>query len=83
VLIGRDEWIPEFAAAGLDALEVYHTDHDAAATERYLALANRLGLAASGGSDYHADPSHDGGGPGSVSLPREAYERLKARQRSA
>ena len=46
-LVGRDEWIPAFAAAGLDALEAYHSDHDAAATARYLALADRLGLAVS------------------------------------
>ena len=31
-LVGRDEWIPPLAAAGLDALEAYHTDHDTAAT---------------------------------------------------
>ena len=28
-LLERDEWIAGFAAAGLDALEAYHTDHDA------------------------------------------------------
>jgi hypothetical protein len=31
----------------------------------------------SGGSDYHGDESH-GGGPGSVSLPRERFDQLKA-----
>ena len=30
---------PSFADAGLDALEVFHTDHDALATTRYLAMA--------------------------------------------
>ncbi len=39
-LVGHDEWIPPLAAAGLDALEVYHTDHDKAATRRYRALAD-------------------------------------------
>ena len=75
-LIGRDEWIPDLASAGLDAIEAYHTNHDAAATARYCAMAARLGLAVSGGSDYHADESHGAPHPGSVSLPREAYERL-------
>jgi predicted metal-dependent phosphoesterase TrpH len=75
-LVGRDEWIPGLAAAGLDAIEVYHTNHDAAATARYRAMAEQLGLAVSGGSDYHADQSHGAPFPGSVSLPREAYERL-------
>lgn len=74
-LLARDEWIDRFAAAGLDALEAYHSDHNGEATARYLAIARRLGLAVSGGSDYHADQSH-GAGPGSVSLPREHYDRL-------
>jgi len=78
VLVGRDEWIPTFAAAGLDALEVYHSDHDAAATAHYLAMADRIGLAVSGGSDFHADEAHGGGGPGSVSLPRERFDQLRA-----
>jgi predicted metal-dependent phosphoesterase TrpH len=76
--LGHDEWIRGFAECGLDALEAYHTDHDEAATNRYLALAVGLGLAISGGSDYHGDESH-GGPPGSVALPSDAYERLKAR----
>jgi predicted metal-dependent phosphoesterase TrpH len=79
-LVQHDEWIPGFAASGLDALEAYHTDHDVEATQRYLALAGQLHLEISGGSDYHADDLHGGGGPGSVVLPREAFERLRARR---
>jgi len=75
-LVRRDEWIQEFAASGLDALEVYHTNHDETATKRYRAMATRLGLAVSGGSDFHADQSHGAANPGSVSLPREDYEGL-------
>ena len=75
-LLRRDAWIPRFVNAGLDALEAYHTEHDAAATARYTDLANRYGVLVSGGSDFHADPSHGAGGPGGVSLPRDAYERL-------
>jgi 3',5'-nucleoside bisphosphate phosphatase len=78
-LLGRDEWIPELAEAGADALEAYHTEHDAGQTAHYLSLAARLGLAVSGGSDYHADHSHGAAAPGEVSLPREQYERLKER----
>ena len=33
---GATSGLPDFVAAGLDALEAYHTDHDAAATMRYL-----------------------------------------------
>jgi predicted metal-dependent phosphoesterase TrpH len=75
-LVRRDEWIPELAASGLDALEVYHTNHDETATARYRAIATRLGLGISGGSDFHGDPSHGPPNPGSVSLPRDEYERL-------
>jgi predicted metal-dependent phosphoesterase TrpH len=78
VLVEHDEWIPGFAAAGLDALEAYHSDHDEADTARYLEMADRLGLKVSGGSDFHGDESHGPGGPGSVALPRERFDQLKA-----
>jgi predicted metal-dependent phosphoesterase TrpH len=80
ILVEHDEWIPGYAAAGLDALEAYHSDHDERTTRHYLAIAADLKLAVSGGSDYHADDAHGGGGPGSVSLPREEYERLRSRK---
>ena len=75
-LVEHDEWLPGLAADGLDALEAYHCNHDLSATGHYLSLAARLGLCVTGGSDYHADTSHGSGGPGSVSLPRDAYEKL-------
>ena len=78
-LVAHDEWIPGFAAAGMDALEVYHSDHDEEATERYMRLAQSLGLAVSGGSDYHADEAHGIAGPGAVTLPRDRFEELKRR----
>ena len=71
-----DARIGAFANAGLDALEAHHPDHDAAATERYRQLASRLRLLVSGGSDFHGDPSH-GWEPGAVSLPAEAWLRLR------
>jgi len=72
-----DGRIPALRDAGLDALEVYHSDHDAAASERYRRLADDLGLLMTGGSDYHGDPSH--GVPlGTSPLPREAWRHLRA-----
>ena len=72
----RDEWIAGLVSSGLDALEAYHSEHDADTTARYLAMATSLGAAVSGGSDYHGSESHGPDRPGAVSLPREEYERL-------
>ena len=80
-LLGRDDWIPPLAEAGLDALEAYHTDHSPEDTARYLALATQLRLAVSGGSDYHADESHGAPRPGMTTLPREEFERLRTTAR--
>ena len=48
-----DAVIAELAAAGLDGLEVDHTDHDAATRDRLRGLAADLGLLTTGSSDYH------------------------------
>jgi len=82
-LMSRDEWIPPMAAAGLDALEVYYIEHSPEMTTHYRILAGRLGLAMSGGSDYHGDPSHGPARPGSVSLPEAAFDALKRRFETA
>ncbi len=82
-LMGHDEWIPPIAASGLDALEAYYSEHSPEMTTHYRILAERLGLAMSGGSDYHGDPAHGPARPGSVSLPAAAYEALKERSEAA
>jgi 3',5'-nucleoside bisphosphate phosphatase len=72
-----DERIRELVAAGLDAIEVYHSDHDAAQITQYAALADELGILRTGGSDFHGDPAN----PttiGGTSLPAEQWERLRA-----
>ncbi len=48
-----DTLIRALAGVGLDALEVFHPDHDAACEGRLSALAAELGLAATAGSDFH------------------------------
>lgn len=80
-LTAVDEWIPEFVDAGLDALEAYHSRHDAATTHRYLQMAARLDVLVTGGSDFHGDPSHGPQAPGAVALPPAAFDRLLARVR--
>jgi len=69
----QDGLIPGLAAAGVDALEVYHADHTDEDTARYLALAERLGLAVTGGSDYHGARSHHARGFGVISVPDEEF----------
>ena len=78
-----DTRIEALRAAGLDALEVYHSNHDAAAVDRYSRVARDLGLLVTGGSDFHGDPAY-GIEPGGTSLPHDEWERLfAARDRHA
>ncbi|MGH9140628.1 MAG: PHP domain-containing protein [Vicinamibacterales bacterium] len=81
-LLRRDQWIAGFASSGLDALEAYHTHHDAVTIDRYCAIARGLGLCLSGGSDYHADASHGSAHPGSTALPADAFDQLRERATS-
>ena len=78
-----DRRIPELAAAGLDALEVYHPDHDELAVDRYRHLASQHGLHVTGGSDFHGDPAY-GLEPGAATLPQADWDSLfAARDRHA
>lgn len=49
----NDHVIPRLAAQGLDGLECFHTRHNAGVPEHYLAMAGRLKLLVTGGSDCH------------------------------
>jgi len=73
---GRDDLISDMIQAGLRGIEVYHPDHDALTAEKYLALCEREGLIATGGSDSHGE---DERGPtlGRVTVPYEVVESLK------
>lgn len=78
-ILGSDELIPSLADAGLDALEVWHSDHSPEQEEHYAGLANRFGLARSGGSDYHGDGLHRACHLGGVQLPAHEFARLEGR----
>ncbi|HEY5912180.1 MAG TPA: PHP domain-containing protein [Verrucomicrobiae bacterium] len=73
-----DEVIPSMVEAGLDGIECFHTKHSTATSEHYLELADRFHLLVTGGSDCHG---YSKGKPvmGSVRLPYQHVERLKAR----
>jgi len=75
-----DELIPSLAAAGLAALEVRHSEHDAQTEARYRALATSHGLAVSGGSDFHADNTARAPRLGLVSLSAAEFTALEARR---
>jgi 3',5'-nucleoside bisphosphate phosphatase len=75
-----DSRIKPLAIAGLDAVEVYHSDHDEVAIQRYRRLASDLGLLMTGGSDFHGDATH-GIEPGTATLPSTEWERLSAARR--
>ena len=61
---GAEEIIRGLAAAGLDAVEVFHPDQGPEEEARLGSLTRELGLAATAGSDFHGVPEgrkHPGG----------------------
>jgi hypothetical protein len=48
-----EQEVTQMRDAGLAGIEVYHSDHSPSECAFYGALAGRLGLAATGGSDFH------------------------------
>ena len=83
VYLRCDELIDELVRDGLAGLEVYHSGHTPELVRRYAALAQRLGLLKTGGSDYHGD-AKEGSPVGAVAVPYafvEALKAWKARQR--
>ena len=82
---GHDElegWVVEMREMGLRALEVFHSDHRPADVVRYLNLARRLDLAATGGSDFHgANKPRVELGTGfehNLDIPRAVLDHLRA-----
>ena len=65
--------------AGLDALEAYHSEHNAGDVRECVELADRFGLQLTGGSDYHGLPKPKialGSGKGGLRVARHVYDRL-------
>ena len=77
-----DEIIPALVDAGLDGIECFHTKHSTAMAERYLEFAEKFNLLVTGGSDCHGFSKLK---PliGTVKLPYEHVERLKAAKKFA
>lgn len=79
-LTKMDGIMPRLARAGLAALEVRHSEHDAETEERYRQLARELGLAVSGGSDFHGDVGRRAAQIGRVTISEEELAALESRR---
>lgn len=79
---GSEGQIREFQAEGLDGLEVRHPSHSPSVERRLGALAERLGLAVTGGSDWHGDTELGDAHAtlGGLDVPLEWLEQLEQRR---
>ena len=67
--------------AGLDAIETNYSKFDDEMIKQACAIAGEMGLARSGGSDFHGDAKPDvemGTGRGSLEVPFDYYEDLRS-----
>jgi predicted metal-dependent phosphoesterase TrpH len=67
-------------AAGVDGIEVHHADHVPSQREKYLRIAEDLGLVPTAGSDYHGPNVTPDRKLGQVTMPEEDLARLEARR---
>ena len=70
--------IEELTAAGLWGIEVHHPDHPAFVRDELREAADRLGLVATGGSDFHGEPEHV---IGTCTTSEDAFAALEAAAR--
>jgi hypothetical protein len=78
--------MPELCAAGLNAIEAYHSDHSPQHVQLYLELAKRYGLLVTGGSDFHGSAKPGiklgTGRDGNLELPADLLDGLRRAQSS-
>jgi len=83
----RDDLIEPLVERGLDAIEVYHSDHAPDQVALYRQMATRLRALISGGSDFHGEDTKPERAHravlGKVTLPPRDFEALEARHRLA
>jgi 3',5'-nucleoside bisphosphate phosphatase len=82
----RDELLGPLAESGLDAIEVYHSDHSPEDTATYRRMAARLKLLVTGGSDFHGENPDEPERAhrtvlGAVVLPPHDFDALESRLR--
>lgn len=74
------EFLTRLKAAGLDGVEGYYTEYTPEMQEKYQAMASRLGLMLSGGTDFHAAMKPHisiGKGLGNLKIPYSLVEKMK------
>jgi len=78
-LANRDALIPELVEAGLLGIETYYPEHSTLQTTTYREMCARLGLVATGGSDFHGPQISRASHPGAQSVPESAWQELRSR----
>jgi predicted metal-dependent phosphoesterase TrpH len=78
-LANRDELIPELVEAGLLGLEAFYPEHSAGQITAYREMCARLGLIATGGSDFHGPRVGGARHPGAQPVPESAWLELRDR----
>jgi len=76
-----EKLILKLVEEGLKGIEVYYPEHSAAEVAQYKTLAERYGLLATGGTDYHGIEKNAldiGVGKGEMKIPFSIVENLKA-----
>lgn len=74
-----DTILPELIQAGLVGVEVYYGSYGPTTVQRLAGVAQRYGLVASGGTDFHGiDP--DAPGPGTTPVPLSTIRQFLARK---
>lgn len=77
--IVEESCLPELVAAGIEGIEVFHSEHPPEFSKRYQQIAQAHRLLITGGSDCHGLRKPKGPMLGSVTIPYTNVEQLKAR----
>jgi predicted metal-dependent phosphoesterase TrpH len=78
-LANRDELIPELVEAGLLGIEAFYPEHSSGQITAYREMCSRLGLVATGGSDFHGPRVGGVRHPGVQPVPDSAWQELRSR----
>jgi predicted metal-dependent phosphoesterase TrpH len=78
VFLDEADGLMDLIAEGFDGVEVYHPTHNATWVRKLEAIAQKMGLLMSGGSDFHGFAGRDSG-LGALKIPYEVLEKIEQR----